>query len=223
MIEQFSTLVPEVLRNVSGSVFYSGRAAFAGSSKVYVLGANPGGDPIRQREETVQSHMDFAMKAAPELWSAYCDESWTGRPVGRAALQCRVQHLLSRLGLDPRLVPASNLVFSRSRRLENLDGDYGKLADLCWPFHAAVIKSLRPKGIICFGADASRQVASRVGATKCIGQFRETYPNRSWTNRIWKSSSGLLVFELTHPSSADWTSPYADPSPMVKAALEAFQ
>lgn len=46
MIERFAALIPDVLRKESGSVFYSGRAAFAGSPKVYVLGANPGGDPI---------------------------------------------------------------------------------------------------------------------------------------------------------------------------------
>jgi len=172
----------------------------------------------------VQTHSDFVLKKAPERWSAYCDESWTGRPTGKAALQRRVQHLLSRLGLNPRLVPASNLVFSRSRRLEKLDGDYSQLADLCWPFHDAVIENLSPKGIICFGADASKHVMRRVGAAKWLGKFQETYPNRSWTSRVWQNpSSGLLVFELSHPSSADWTSPSADPSPMVKAALEAAE
>lgn len=223
MTDQLAALVPDVLRNVSGSVFYSGRAAFSGSPKIYVLGANPGGDPIRQRDKTVQTHSDFVLKAAPERWSAYCDESWTGRPIGQAPLQRRVQHLLSRLGLNPRLVPASNLVFSRSRRLEHLDGDYGQLADLCWPFHEAVIETLHPRGIICFGGDASTQVARRLGAVKCLDQFKETYNNRHWTSRVLQSPSGMLVFELTHPSSADWTNPHADPSPMVKAALEAAE
>jgi hypothetical protein len=121
------------------------------------------------------------------------------------------------------LVPASNVVFSRSRRLEHLNGDYAQLADLCWPFHKAVIETLRPKGIICFGADAAKQVARRLGAAKFLSQFQETYPNRSWTSRVWQNPSELLVIELTHPSSADWTCPSADPSPMVKAALETRQ
>jgi hypothetical protein len=221
VIDQFAALVPDVLRSLSGSVFYSGRAAFSGTPAVYILGANPGGDPARQFNETLQIHTEFVLKAAPELWSAYCDESWIGRPVGQAPLQRRIQHLLSCLGLNPRMVPASNLVFSRSRRLEHLVGDYDQLANLCWPFHEAIIHSLRPKGIICFGAVASKQVARRVGAKNCVDEFQETYGKRSWTSRVWQNPSGLLVFALTHPSSADWTSPSADPSRMVFAALGA--
>lgn len=62
MIDRFAVLVPDVLRNVSGSVFCSGRAAFSGSPQVYILGANPGGDPVRQGEETVQTHSDFVLE-----------------------------------------------------------------------------------------------------------------------------------------------------------------
>ncbi len=211
MIERFAALVPDVLHNVSGSVFYSGRAAFSGTPLVYVLGANPGGDPIRQRDDTVQTHSDYVLTKAPEHWSAYCDKSWTGRPIGQAALQRRVQHLLSSLGLNPRTVPASNLVFSRSRRLEHLAGDYGQLADLCWPFHEAVIETLRPRGIICFGGDASTQVSRRLRAVKRIDQFQETYPNRIWTafgkarlacwclnSRILRAQTGQTHMPIRH-------------------------
>lgn len=220
MIDQCAGLVPDVLRNVSGSVFCSGRAAFSGTPLIYVLGANPGGDPTRQRNETVQAHSDFVLKAAPDLWSAYCDEAWTGRPAGQAPLQRRILYLFSRLGLNPRLVPASNLVFSRSRRLAHLDGKFRELTDICWPFHEAVIRSLRPAGIICFGVETGREVARRVGATTFIAKFQEQNQRR-WRNLCWMSPFGQCIFGLTHPSIADWTHPNADPSPMVIAALGA--
>lgn len=218
MIERFAALVPSTLRNVSGSVFYSGRAAFSGRPDVYIIGANPGGDPLRQHDETVQWHSDFVLKNAPERWSAYCDETWEAWPSGQAPLQRRIQHLLSRLGLNPRLVPASNLVFSRSRRLEHLDGDFNQLADLCWRFHDAVIQTLEPKAVICLGAATGKDVARRTGAGTCIGRFSETN-NRRWTSLAWQNPSGLIVFGLTHPAIADWTNPDTDPTPMVMAAL----
>lgn len=42
-IENFAELVPKELLNESGSVFYSGRAAFSGHKALYILGLNPGG------------------------------------------------------------------------------------------------------------------------------------------------------------------------------------
>ena len=219
MILEIAALVPGSLRSISGSVFYSGRAAFTDRAQVYVLGANPGGDLATQRNETVQSHTDFVLKDTPDLWSAYCDESWAGKPLGQAPLQKRVHYMLSRLGLNPRQVPGSNVVFSRSRRLEHLDGDYGRLADLCWPVHAAVLNLLRPKAVICFGKDAADQVRRRVGANQRIATFTESYDDRSWQSSAWCSATGLIIVQLTHPSVADWTSREADPTEMVRRVL----
>ena len=56
MIEDLAKKIPKEIRNRSGSVFYSGRDAFSGSSKLYILGINPGGNPVAQAEETVDWH-----------------------------------------------------------------------------------------------------------------------------------------------------------------------
>ncbi|MEO1678264.1 MAG: hypothetical protein AAFU80_08905 [Pseudomonadota bacterium] len=218
MIEQIAAHVPESLHTVSGSVFYSGRAAFAEQADVYILGANPGGDPDTQSNETVQNHTDFVLRYAPDLWSAYCDESWAGKPLGQAPLQRRIQFMVSRLGLNPRLVPASNLVFSRSRRLQHIEGDYSQLADLCWPVHAAVLKLLNPRAIVCLGGDCADEVRRRTGARQQLGTFVELN-NRRWQSTATLSPAGLIVFQLTHPSVADWTSHEADPSEMVRSVL----
>lgn len=218
MISKIAKKVPLKLRSVSGSVFYTGRAAYAGKAQVYILGANPGGDPDEQSSETIQGHTDFVLNQAPDLWSAYCDECWTGRPVGQAPLQRRVQHLLSKLGLDTRQVPASNVVFSRSRRIEHLAGDYHQLAELCWPVHDAVLNNLQPKAVICFGEKAATEVKIRTGATLQIDKFVEQN-GRKWTSSAWHSASGLIVFQLTHPAVADWISPDTDPSDMVSRVL----
>jgi hypothetical protein len=45
--------IPEELLDHSGRVFYSGHAAFSVSSDLYILGLNPGGDPLAQAVETI--------------------------------------------------------------------------------------------------------------------------------------------------------------------------
>lgn len=218
MIEDIAAHIDPKLRPVSGKVFYSGRAAWRMIGGVYVLGFNPGGDPATNSAETVRTHTDYVLTQAPCQWSAYSDESWKGRAAGQAPLQRRLQHLLSALGFDPRKVPSSNLIFSRSRRSADLGMASETLVDLCWPVHQAVMFNLRPKAIICLGIDTGDRVRKRLGATQAIGAFREQN-DRGWISFAWKSSAGLMVFSLTHPSIADWTTPQCDPSKMVKDLL----
>jgi len=219
MIETFASLIPGQLRNQSGSVFYSGRAAFAGPASVYVLGANPGGDPIAMCDETLEKHTRFVLEKTKPHWSAYCDESWGDkRSIGEAPLQRRVRHLLSGLELDPRFVPSSNLVFVRSRQVMDLGENFDALIDLCWPFHAAVLQNVSPAGIICLGVNIGEKVADRVGARESIGSFTEQN-NRGWTSKAWRNATGLMVFGLSHPGRADWTNPKTDPTPLLRNAL----
>ena len=137
-LETFARLVPAELWNRSGAVFYSGRAAFSCPSSIYLLGINPGGDPNEIVDQTVGSQIEFARVVVPEQWSSYRDEEWRGKLAGTHGMQPRVLHLCRRLNLDPALVPASNLVFLRSRREAHLKDKYRALAEKCWPFHNAV-------------------------------------------------------------------------------------
>jgi hypothetical protein len=219
MIESFAREIHPSLYGVSGKVFYSGRDAFAERGGLYVLGYNPGGDPGSKSELTIRDHNDFVLSKAPRRWSEYCDASWLGRAPGQKPFQRRVQHLLSRLGADPRLMPSSNLIFVRSPRSTHIASAAADLEKLCWPLHANVIEELKPRAIICLGNETGARVRHRVRADRVVGRFVEQN-DRRWQSDAHRNRDGLLVFTLSHPSVADWTNPATDPSPMVLAALK---
>lgn len=134
-------------------------------------------------------------------------------------MQPRVLHLCDRLGLDPGEVPASNLVFVRSSLEATMEpGLMDSYADLCWPFHAAVIETLRVRVVVCFGGRVGATVRARLGAHTEIGRFKETN-NRGWTSYAHEAPSGVRVVTVSHPSRADWRNPATDVSDLVAAAL----
>ena len=151
LTDELVGLVPPDLRDVSGHLLYTGRDAWTDPSPLYLMGVNPGGDPDVIRE-TVTSSTERILRREAANWSAYRDDRWTHpsgdtRPPGTAPMQQNVLHMLSTLGLDPGTVPASNLVFVRSRA----EGDIPRqqmraLAEACWPFHRGVIDRLGIRG-----------------------------------------------------------------------------
>jgi hypothetical protein len=149
-MERFFQFIPESLRATSGKVFYSGRTAFSSPSPLYILGINPGGHPEEHASETVESDKRYALEQKHD-WSAYRDESWEGKRPGEHGMQPRVLHMLRSLNLEPGRVPASNLVFERSAKEADIKASLGDLAELCWPFHRAVIQDLGVRVVVCFG------------------------------------------------------------------------
>lgn len=217
-IELFANLIPPSLVHESGKVFYSGRAAFSKPSPLYMLGVNPGGNPADYLIETVGRHTHLVLNELPYNWSAYRDEEWEGAPPGTYGMAPRVLHLLNRLGVNPGSVPASNLLFVRSRREEHIQDRPSVLADLCWPFHAKVIEVLRPKVVLCFGRTAGKYVSGKLGARHLVETFVEQN-NRRWESNAFKADDGVHVVVATHPSIANWTKPITDPSVLVLHAL----
>jgi hypothetical protein len=217
MIDELLDLVPNSLGQRSGSVFYSGRSAFAMPSTVYLLGLNPGGSPERQSSETIARDVACA-RVGRNDWSAYADESWRNRLPGSYGLQPQVLHLLRGLGLHPRSVPASNVVFVRSGREADLATEKRDLLAACWPVHQAVIQTLGVRAIVCFGSTAGRWVRDAVSAHEQVGQFVEAN-SRKWTSTDHRNKGGLHVLTLTHPSIAAWNVEATDPTPLVRAAL----
>jgi len=208
-------LIPSELLDRSGSVFFSGRTAFTGPSDMYILGLNPGGPPQEGRpDRTVRWHTDHVLSHTSPNWSAYRDEPWGNDTPGTWGMQPRVLHLFNRLDLDPGRVPASNLVFLRSAREKDISSKFRELAEICWPFHQAVIASLNVRVVVCFGKRAGNWVRRRLNATTLIGQFVEVNKRR-WTSDSFTSEAGLGVVVLTHPSIADWTTSAADPTSLV--------
>jgi len=219
MIEAFAKHIPSELLTRSGKVFYSGRAAFARPSELYVLGVNPGGDPSNYEAETVGNHTEAVLSQYPDDWSAYRDESWEGAAPGTYGMAPRVTHLFEALGLGAGYVPASNLVFARSRREGDMGSELSSLADLCWPFHALVIERLHPRAILCFGKTAGRYVRKKLCANALSAEFVETN-NRRWRSQTFSSGDGPKVIVVTHPSIADWSAPDTDPTQLVREALK---
>jgi hypothetical protein len=210
--------IPQSLLKESGKVFYSGRSAFASRADLYLLGINPGGDPVVMRSETIASHMKWIDSAAPSDWSAYRDESWRGKVPGCHGMQPRVLHMFRGLGLNPGAVPASNLIFVRSRRKDTLVGDARHLAGLCWPFHQFILDCLQPKVIVCFGKPVGNYVRQKTNAHQLHATFTEQN-DRKWQSHSYHSPSGVRVVVATHPGIADWTTSRTDPTGLVASAL----
>ncbi len=202
-----------------GDVFYSGYQAFATDNPVYILGLNPGGSGDPQSPFTVERHInDFRARATP--WSKYCDEIWEGAAEpGTWGMQPKVLHMMREVGLDPRTTPASNLIFVRTPTEAHLESEAFALAQACWSVHEAVIESLRVRVIVCFGVTAGTWVRKKIGAYQKIDEFVETN-RRGWTSRTHIGQTGLQVITLTHPSRANWCNPDADPSCLVRRAIE---
>jgi len=219
MIETLVAKIPTSLLSRSGKVFYAGRSAFSETSPLYLLGVNPGGSPGEAPTETVESHTAAVLHSLPSNWSAYRDEVWRGYPPGTYGMAPRVLHLCRQLSIDPGLLPSSNLVFARSRREADIKDDLHNLADLCWPFHDAVIQAVRPVAILCLGGTAGKYVRNKLNAHELHSSFIERNQRR-WKSQVFSSPSGPRVIVATHPSIADWTALATDPTPLIRAAIE---
>jgi len=217
-MKEFIQYIPEYLLKESGKVFYSGRNAFTGKKKIYVLGLNPGGDS----KETVERHNDYVLKKNPN-WSAYLNAPWRenkSMEAGSDYRQKRMIYLFNQLNQDPFQVPSSNIIFLRSKGYEDIKDEFPQLAKECWEFHQKVINSLGIKVIICLGKKAGKFVKSQLKANKEIGMFVEKYPKRPKKSIAYENEDGFLVIRIPHPSRAKWDSKEADPTPFIKKILQ---
>ena len=220
MIDGFRALIPQSVLGASGAVFYSGRAAFSAPSPLYILGLNPGGDPLRQANDTVAKHTNMVLNEKPHNWSEYKDESWReGHKTGTSGMQPRILYLLGRLGVDPQKTPASNVVFVRSAREKDIASTFNEVARECWRFHETVIERLHVRLVLCFGQRAGNWVCGQLGATTFVDEFIEEN-ERKWRSSAFKNAHGITVVVATHPSIADWTNRQTDPSELVRRMLE---
>jgi hypothetical protein len=131
----------------SGSILYSSHETLK-SGDVYLLGFNPGGAGGNPVEQSINSMLK-------NTTNSYLDESWENHngvwANGEAPLQKRVQWVLESIGLNPREVCASNLIFLQSREASGISYS---LAKKCWPVHEAILNIVKPRLIIAFGNSA---------------------------------------------------------------------
>jgi hypothetical protein len=153
------------LQDQAGSCIYSGKNTL-NRSAIYMLGYNPGGDPLSEHK-TVEQHLSKIIEYPPD-WNEYIDGKW--RPGGRcyrpgeAPMQKRVKCLVEGIGLDVRQICASNLIFVRSIDAGCLEGA-NKLAEKCWPVHQFLIEKLRPSLILSIGGKEVFDHISKRGHT----------------------------------------------------------
>ncbi len=135
------------LADKPGGVFYSSHETLR-PGDVYFLGLNPGGTGSYPIRETLP-----AMLTQTE--NAYLDQCWNpgGKwyPAGKAPMQMRTAHVLKSLGLDPRDVCSSNLIFVSSVDSKGVETS---MADTCWPVHRAVLDIVQPRLIVSCGNSA---------------------------------------------------------------------
>ncbi len=224
LIGECAALIPKELEARSGKVFYAGRAAFGAPSPIYILGLDPGGHAEDHPDETIGQHTERVLHRYDEEWSALFDEVWIpgriARTPGEAPMQKRLRHFPTELGLEPRRVPMSNVIFLRSQSEAALDAADEATAERTRPFHLRVIERLRVQLVVCLGQKAGDRVKSWLGAHEPIGRWEERNERR-WAATAWSSgTAGPRVAILPQPSRADWTNPAADPSPFVRRLLE---
>ena len=208
-LDTFADLIPDELLDTSGHAFYTGQNGFTGQQPLYLLGLNPGGE----HPETVRQQYLNARAGSPD-YSAFTTHTWKAE----SRIDRNVHHLLRNLSMEPGSVPASCVVFARTRSEAELSSQFQRLASTCWPFHQTVIDQLGVKVVVCFGRRGAEFVRRQLAAHVPIDSFVETN-NRGWASNTYAGDSGIKVVQVTHPSRADWRNPAADVSPLVSRAL----
>ena len=228
MIDDFAKLIPESLKCKSGAVFFSGRTAFSNPSNLYILGINPGGgDPDETPESSISSHIEYVLKKKCAKWSDYRDGSWGGLAPGKHPLQKNVLHLINEVGRKAHTVPASEVVFLGSRGVRDLKRLYGKgygeLADLCWPFHEAVIDKLGVQVVACYGKPSGEYIRRRLKASTQVDEFVASYgKGKHLRSHTYRNDKGLSVVTFWFPGIGKpfWTNPKTNPTGLVVNALQ---
>ena len=100
--------IPTGLRDLSGTALYTGLSSWTTPSPLYLMGINPGGEP---GDDTIYGNAINTLNNLPANFSAYRDEEW-GHARGQHPMQRSVLHVFDGLGLDPGMVPTSNMVYA---------------------------------------------------------------------------------------------------------------
>lgn len=205
-IARFARQHLDSILHESGTILYSAADTIAPNS-IYLLGLNPGGDPtVTLRSQTIGHSID-ALPTRTD--NAYFDEAWNGRPVGKAPVQRRITTLLEHLtGSDAaaRRVPASNLIFQRTRSAADIEG-FRNLADRCWRVHEEIIRVARPRLLLVFGNSGLSPYAEL--RRRFESSLKEEPPidagHRPWKCRAFTLPDHFTVIGLPHLSRYDIT------------------
>ena len=193
------------LADTPGKVLYSS-AATLDPFPIYFLGTNPGG----ALPSTLAQSLDDVSSGLNE----YLDYSWEGRPPGQAKLQKQVTRFLSGLGFEPRDVPASNIVMTRSTAItthHDMDCD----ARRCWPLHQIILESVQPRTILAFGSGLEKSAFAYLRAFLKPDKV-ESIPAEQpgFTCHAFKASLGARSINVVVVPHLTRYSPYKKPTIM---------
>ncbi len=180
----------------SGAVLYSGVETLR-PGPVYLLGLNPGG--------LAGATLRASLAGSRAGRNCYEDECWApgDRELGKgqAPLQRRVRHLCQTMKLEPRAVPASNLVFTRSRDVAT-HGGFEAAIELCLPVHRIFVEAIRPRLLVTFGGFGYFEKAFSVESVEKASALHGT-----WRARRGRARLGGLNFAFANvPHMSRWGS-----------------
>lgn len=136
----------------SGSILYSSVSTLV-PGPIYFLRLNPGGSPQNNLDGTLRQSLTDIRNGK----NAFCDARWGDRPrqydCGGAPLQRRVKKVFAQMGFETRSVPASNLVFTRSRNIRTHDS-FRQAIKLCKPVHERFLQAIQPRLLLTHGSCA---------------------------------------------------------------------
>lgn len=175
------------LTQAPGAVLYSSVDTLR-PGQFYFMGLNPGGGT--ENTSTLADNIAAARRGN----NAYIDERWSpgGRlkPAGQAVLQKRMKSVADLLGVDLRRVPASNLAFTRSRRVgEHLGFD--EAVRLCAPVHRIFLDAIRPTFLFTFGNIEHFKAGFELSAIESIDALHQ-----SWKAYRGTAKLGDMTFQF---------------------------
>ena len=202
--QELEAFAKEKLRTIlkdSGHVLYSSAETLC-PGKIYLLGHNPGGSPEGREDESIENSLH---NLAEKKTNEYLDDSWNHLAPGEAVLQKRVRWLLEQLNMDVREVCASNLIFSRS--VDAKSSNFKDMANLCWPVHEYILRTVKPKMILAFGNSKESpffflQEKLGVDDDKIIPPHGSGHGSGDgeWKCKAFNTPNGMVIVGLPHLS-----------------------
>ncbi|MGP8261083.1 MAG: hypothetical protein ACLQM6_14145 [Acidobacteriaceae bacterium] len=186
-----------------GWVLYSSYTTLS-RGDYYFLGVNPAGSE-EDHPKTVRYSLEQLVACTKDAdKNQYLDISWYDDPEDkrRRPLQERFRFLFAdALGVNPRSVCASNLIFKSSKKAEDAEGY--PMAKKCWSFHETIIREIvKPRVIITHGSLPFDFISDKLG-----GKLLEKPRLCNWANWTWRCSrleqTGQKLVGLPHLSIYD--------------------
>ena len=184
----------EPILHLSGKFLYSSADTLK-PGRIYLLGHNPGGSPLAKAAQTIGLCLD----ALPHKeTNDYLDESWKNQPAGTSFLQLRVKWLLQNIGLNPREVAASNLIFPRSVAAAGIR--FAELSEICWPVRERILDIVGPALVIVFGNSGESPYAFLRQKFNASSETTVPSGHGTWNCRTFDVRGRFRVVGLPHLS-----------------------